>query len=756
MRLITVFGFVLAFGVASASADTHVTLTGATEGAEVCRFQARDREKPFDRWLSAKDVTCVAASEALTFPKGLWNVFARSHGAVSIDPILIDGGKPTETLPIALVPAATVVLQLPAGHSGVLYSPKHVTAFPAGERTIVPAGEELWLLVLSKGDPVAVIPLAAINEGSERLVDARTFSNVPAFLGWLHLSDEDVAAIKNARGVQTPHIHITAAGKDSEAIPLPSPYALNGAFVFIPARSVGEADLKVDGRGWMRSSRSIRIAPQSLTLLRAPIVASATTTVIVNWSAYSDLPALDRAIGSCDPSKDVSRFDLSISLCGEPKPGKAIDPKTCTTVKTESLRPELKFGTVTVDEARPGTYRAELRYGKLPPFDVTSQVPPLQQRPIQLQASYAELYGSLTRGGVPLSDDARVEVPEDALGFSVRGSGEYHAVFKDPGGPVLLGVDAKIDIITCDGKSAFVLTDREVRRKTRYDIDIPDNLLTVKVVDTFTGAALPAATVQYTIMSLRKPPRPLMTRDANQDGGGRFVIRELPERELHLTVTCPGYKKKAIEPFTLSKSEKKDIDVQLEPLGGSEAKIVSARPFVNGMIFWNTADGVETEHADLFPDGTFHFEQTHYREETMTVISLSHPLWILRAPPVERATPLRVQFPDSATPRDAEVYLNGASPRLMTNIGVAIAGLRVPQPALVQHLALRGIGPLANGPGPFLIPALAEAGPIDILLGPSSLARGPRVIEMPASRVFAPIASQRLTPGSPVVAFEVR
>ena len=164
----------------------------------------------------------------------------------------------------------------------------------------------------------------------------------------------------------------------------------------------------------------------------------------------------------------------------------------------------------------------------------------------------------------------------------------------------------------------------------------------------------------------------------------------MPERELRLTVSCPGYKKKEIDPFSMTKSEKKVIDVDLVPLGGSEAKILSSRPFENGTIFWFSSAGVETERADLAPDGTFHFEQTHYRDETMTVVSLSHPLWILRAPPVEKATPLQVRFPDSAPQRDAEVTIDNMPPRMVTPIGVAIGGLRVPQPALAQHLALRG------------------------------------------------------------------
>src|SRR5207302_7699848 len=141
---------VLVLSAVTVVADTRVALTGA-EGGEVCRFRAGDREKPIERWLSAQAVTCVASDAMLTFPPGLWNVFARARGAVSIDPILVDGAAAPANLDIALVPAATVVLQLPPASTAVLYAPKRVIAFPAAERTTVPAGEELWLIVMSKG-----------------------------------------------------------------------------------------------------------------------------------------------------------------------------------------------------------------------------------------------------------------------------------------------------------------------------------------------------------------------------------------------------------------------------------------------------------------------------------------------------------------------------------------------------------------------------------------------------------------------------
>ncbi|HEV7572024.1 MAG TPA: hypothetical protein VGQ21_11055 [Thermoanaerobaculia bacterium] len=751
---------VLALSAAAAAAETRVTLTGTTEGAEVCRFQARDREKPIERWLSAQAVTCVASDAAMTFPPGLWNVFARARGAVSIDPMIVDGAAAPANLSLALVPAATLVLQLPPGSSGVLYAPKHAIAFPAMERTTVPAGEELWLMVIAKSVPIAVVPIAALEAGIERVVDARSISDAPAALGWIHVSDVDRAAIMTARGVQLPHIGISAKGKEIVSASMPGLDALNGAFVLFRGVSAGDADLRLDGRGWLPFRRSVRVVPQWVTLVREPIAARASTTVMVNWSTYGDLPALDRSLGSCEPPKEAARFELTISSCPEPKPGKSIDPASCSVVRRETLRSELTFGSVTVNEVPPGMYRAELRFGRLPPAEVLSDVPPLQQRPIPLQAQYFEAYGSLTRGGAPLDDDATITFPGGGVGFSIRGSGEYRGVVKES-----FGADAKIDVVTCGGKRSFVLTDRgmAVFKRARFDIDIPDNALTVTVVDTFTQMPLPEAMLKYVVMSLSVRPRlPLLTREVSQsDGGdesgkrvaGQFVIKGLPERELHLTVSCRGYKKKDIEPFSMTKSETKKIDVDLVPLGGSEAKVLSSRPFENGTIFWFSSAGVETERADLAPDGTFHFEKTHYRDETMTIVSLSHPLWILRAPPVEKATPLQVRFPDAAPQRDAEVTIENMPPRMATMIGVTIGGLRVPQPVLAQHLALRGAAPVISGGGPSLVAGLAETGPIDILRGPFGSQRQPQFLES-LMRGFAPVATQRLQPGSAAVVFD--
>jgi hypothetical protein len=107
----------------------------------------------------------------------------------------------------------------------------------------------------------------------------------------------------------------------------------------------------------------------------------------------------------------------------------------------------------------------------------------------------------------------------------------------------------------------------------------------------------------------------------------------------------------------------------------------------------------------------------------MVVVSQSHPLWVRRALPTDSKAPLQMPFPGAAS-RDFDVTLRGAAARVSPErVGLAIGGVRVPYASLRQHLALRDAPPLR-----FL--AIAETGPIDVLLNDASkrLAPGAREI----------------------------
>jgi hypothetical protein len=241
---------------------------------------------------------------------------------------------------------------------------------------------------------------------------------------------------------------------------------------------------------------------------------------------------------------------------------------------------------------------------------------PMKQIALPLHAAYIELYGSLTFGDVPLGKDATLKFPGGGIGFASRESGEYRAALL-----VRLGVDSIILVAACEGgPKALVPADGPVPRNTRHDINIPDNALTVTVTDTFTRMPVAGAAVRYVINSLPVPRRPIATRVLMTSETGTIEITSVPEREIRLYVTRSGYQDYVVDPFSIRKDEKRNIDVQLVPLRGSSGKIVSNRPFENATI-WFSSSGVVSEHADIGEDGTFIFASSHGPNETMAVVS---------------------------------------------------------------------------------------------------------------------------------------
>jgi hypothetical protein len=492
-------------------------------------------------------------------------------------------------------------------------------------------------------------------------------------------------------------------------------------------------------------------------------VARASATLIVTWSTRDDLVTLDRTLGSCQPSPPA-QLEITVFSCTRPeKLDEPIDRAKCQSLRKETPQ-EMAYGTFTITEVPPGLYLAELKFGKLPPITTATPLAPLDQKQLSLSAIYEQGYGSLTRGGKPLGEDARIEFPR-GVGFAPRDGSDYFAVFPGGLGGDLVGDDVKVDVITCRGARTFIMTDRPMMRHQRYDLDIPDNSLTVTVVDTFTRMTIPSATLKYMVMSSRSPRTPKVTRvfqnrgdgarnadsdgdEGGDSGGGRFVLKYVPVREIRLQVSNPGYKKQDVDPFTMGRTDKKEIEVQLVPLNGAQGKIVSAHPFENGTIIWTSGTGAETERADLSPDGTFYFEQGHYRGETMAVVSLSHPLWIVPAPLVERGKPLEVRFPDSVPVREAYVAIPGNPPRVGTLVGLIIGGLRVSPAALALHQNLRNESFFVRGAGPLAIRDLAETGPIDVLRGVSVIV----MIRAPGD--FVPTAKKRLEQGHNAVVFD--
>lgn len=716
----------------------------AHAAAEICRFRALDAENPFRRWLGSQEVTCGAD---LDLPKGLWNVFVRGDGGISVTPLLIDGDAAPARIDPPLVPAATVIPTLPPEHTGVLYAPRRGSAFPVdGARVLVPADEPLWLFVLERSVPVAVVPIAPIAKGAERPIDARD-GGPPAVIGWLRMPEPDRDALREATGVISPTVRAGLVEGD----PLPSPLLLHGAFVRIAGLPAGNAELRVEGRGWLPDRRVVRVQ-RGVTVAAAPLLVRATGTLTVHWNTDRDLVALDRSVGSCDESEEAPKLVIAVSKCAAPRPGPRYEPVECTFLREETV--DRFFGSLRFDDLSPGFYQSELRYGKLPPTSNAGNVGPLRVTDLRMFATYFPVHGSVTLGGEPLGERVWIEFP-GGVGFGAADTDEYHAVLLPP--PI--GPDTPIAVEACDGAPrAVVFANEPMRPHTRFNIDILANELVVRAIDTFTREPLRGATVKLEVISRSRPPRVVFTDTKTTDDEGRVTWAHLPVRETHLTVSHSGYERRTLDSFTMLERDTHEVEAQLVPLRGSRGTIVSDRPFDGGAVVWFSPSGSETERADLAPDGTFSYMNRHTADETMAVVSASHPLWVLRAADTERREAIALRFP--VAPAVAfDVWLAASIPPGETRyIGVAVGGVRVPQPVLAQHQTMRRDQPLMRGSGPHHIRDLLATGPIDVLLGPTSetVASGARSLDLFALPQFADVSRQRLEPGLTDVIFTPR
>ena len=678
------------------------------EAAETCRFRALDAADPFRRWLDPQLLTCAAAGETLAFEPGLWNVFRRTESAVSL-PVLVNGEALPDRFDFPLVAAAALSVKLPASHRGVVYAIRGAAAYPvaADGRVTVPAGSDLWLFVMKNGQIAGVVPMPQIPAGGERAVDATTLDPSPLLVGWIDVADDDLAAIRRTRGLLPPRITASASRthRDAEVSPLDS---LDGSFIFVRRPVAGGNVVELSGREWLRTTRRVDVAAEGVTTMRAPLEVRAPGSLVVYWSVHDDVAALDAMLGTCKGRKEPARLTITLQRCTPPRrPADPVDTSTCTLVKEEALQ-DVAFGTWRADDLIAGYYYAVLRYGNLPPIGDARSVAPFAQAGVTIQLRYVQVYGDVTRGGEPLEKGAALTFPT-GTGFAAIGAAAYRGVLTQ-----MVAREGRVDIATCDGLRAYILTDQPIVGGRRFDIDIPDNELEISFVDTFTREPL-AATVRYEVMSRARPPR-VMVSDTFTAEEGRLRLASVPERELRILVTMKGYEKKTIRPFSLTKSERRQLEVEMVPLRGTPSRLVSTMPFRDAVIYWFDKEGIETEHADVEPDGTFYSDAAHARGEMLVVVSRSHPLWASPAPAVRRGEAMTFAFPQAPS-RTVDISVSGGSRLVNYPLDVAVGTLRVPSAVLAAHLRLRDTWASVNNWTSTRLYDILETAPIEIGVG---------------------------------------
>jgi len=526
----------------------------------------------------------------------------------------------------------------------------------------VPEGEPLWLIVSEKNAPADVVTIAPLDHA--QTVDARVPSRGRFLLTSLHIAERDRAAIQRAHGFAMPRIRLSSIESEPFAL-------LDGARVLIAGVSPGDAELEIGGPGWLPEKKRVKVSDKHVTIIDESLDALAAATVVVYWSTSQNLAKLRSSFGACEGDPVDHRIDVTVASSHETYPA------------------DQTSGMLTARDIPPGSYRAVLRFGDLPPVEMPLTAPGLQQTAVTLQAFYKEIHGDLTRAGKPFRKDTLVQF-RGGLGFAARDGAEYHAVALGP-----IKEDDVIDVATCDSSfKAQTLSDHAVSSGGLLDIDIPDGELTIHVIDTFTRETISGATIRYVVLS--RLMRPAMRGALTTSESGNASIANLPDRLIRLTVTAPHYETREVPPFRVSAGEKKTVDVQLVPRSAGHGRIVSDHFFEGGTIAWHSPDGTETEHAQLSGDGTFVYAKAHHADELMIVVSRSHALWIARSPELDPNAMPDLVFPNA--PAKQVSFRNPPPPFVL-----AIGGLRVPPPVLEQYQRMRRV----------LV--VLETGPIEVL-----------------------------------------
>ncbi|MFZ2492167.1 MAG: carboxypeptidase-like regulatory domain-containing protein [Thermoanaerobaculia bacterium] len=769
MRTIASLLFVLALAANAPATTVILERDGvAVPDGQVCRFAADDRDNPFKRWLMATEVTCVPSSSNVTFPSGLWNVFARIDGQAIGAPRIIDGPRSPSTLKFALSEAAAITTELPPDRRGFFYAPRLAYAIPAEARTTVPAGEELWLFVVEnekkegKLEVLSLLSIPAVEVGTARPLQPRpgATSNV---LGWVHVPAELRATVRKLRTPPKVFGTIPTTRTVVDGDPTPATPLLHGSFVRVRGLQAGAVNLTLGGEGWLASGQGAAVA-EAVTVVPAALVARPAGSLIVNWSRVKDLVFLNFTIAACERERRPPQLEIILSRCRTPMPNEGYDPSTCREVSRTPDDIRKPHGSFAINELAPGFYQAEMRYGLLPPVAGTATVVAQEQKALYVRADYDQLFGTVTRASKPieastlafdgktgagatrpllgssfppwLSQARRREADSKPQDPAERRKiledryrtfeASYQAVVRS-----LPQTDSTIEIAACkDDSRVTVLVDRPATRGERFDIVIPDNEIRFRVIDTYTQAPLAGAAIRYTVLSKSEPHTTVLTGTlwtakegdpiavaTTGEAIGTAKIASVPARKTTFAVSYPGYERQTLGPFTIVEGEKRRIEVQMVPLRGGQSRIGSPTAFVNGAVYWYTRDGVQSEVAELAPDGTFFTLGSHDSAETMAVISESHPLWVTHSPRLDGKRAVTVAFPE-LRPREFHVVVDDEDDSQPRYVGLVVGGLRIPQGAFAQHQSLNGERAVVHGSRPLQVLAVGETGPIDVLLGP--------------------------------------
>ncbi len=669
------------------------------QGAEVCIFKAGPGPNPLTRFLTSTEVTCRPASEDVPIGKETWNVFARRGTDLISDTV----ESSSVSRPLRLVPAA----KIEGDKSLFVYIPRTRSILPA-ERSI-PADTLVVPLKVANGKVAAVgAPITARAGETVRpqFAEARDVI-VPVVIRVSPEGEFDVPLV-------------TLRDGNGKAHPSATPLREVAETALVIFRDVPQtANVTLTGARWKTVERKLE---GTGVISLDPIVALPASRLTVHWWTPVDLRTLTPPRPACDGASDdplfdkkpdVKTFTATLLECPQDQPRRNIG--MCAEGASVELPMDELRGSAVFENAPAGRHYVLFKYPGLQQLYKPVEVARRAATDVDLEIRHFSFYGKVMRGGKPVHAKVFLTTTDPA-------TGQYIAVLDSS------PMDAPFAVAPCDGsKPVRLVPDAVPVENAAFDIELPENRISIDVVNKATGQAVPKASIRLAAMMPEGPSGSAhyAQRAGVADEAGHFVIEPvLTNRKLVVCADHPDFVPVCAPEFEMKTLREKSLRMEMEKAVKREGRVVAGRSSQGAWLVWFSADGRETETVRRFEDdGRFVYIRPHAEGETVAFISGETPLYVFRYPRIAEDAVFEVRLP-AATVRSFTVTLSEASRETLAWATIQLGDLLVPNNVLGWHGMMRRSNHALKPGETITITDILETAPITVVLVPLSIAQG--------------------------------
>lgn len=707
-------------------------------GGEACFFRAGDGPGPLASFLKSREIRCLPADRALELPAGRWWYYVRNMdrnliGAVPSAITILDLGAPMDRfqrIDVALRPAAALDLTRIKASLG---SDDRLAVYISNERTdsqsmllpiarddttvLVPSGMAVVLLLLRNNLVVNMSDPILLEKGERRLAPA--FQTLAAdksnIIAWVELPEDARQTGDYWRILPAPKVTLEGGGKAFTPMIAPRPgFGIDGALLIFRNLPFADYSLRIGGPLWTAGDLPVQARNAGIIVPDQGLVTRPAASLAVEWSVNGPPP--DTPHGDCAPPPETTAAATPATATAKLLTCDGLQPTmTPRFIQPERCKPFADA--VTIDGrtrraafhgVKAGTYLLSVHEPGYPLGYAVATLTTAQEGHSAIAFDAFHVLGRVTLDDNPVK--ARLEY-RSGMAFSDDDGRFYGALPLPP-------KNFTISVIRCsDGELLGIHKPlHPLETNVPHDIRIETNEVQVAIVDAETHRGVPKAS--FTGYSVAEDDEWdfLSETTVPTDADGKGTYHNAPaDQKVAICASAPHYKHTCTEPFKFSGTREHSVQIELPPTHHT-GRIVTNHEFLWGFVCFVGPDRAVREGIYINPDGTFEYRLEHTSPEYVVVAS-DLPLFAQALPD---AIPGELTIPVPDLPiRSFDVSLSPATGKKDARIGLFIAGRYIPSDALSKHETFRGLQGMILGGGPYRIPDVFAAGPIQVGLGAS-------------------------------------